>query len=205
MICKSTNSQTRGFDSCGKDVFKRYKFGLCSKCFFDWTQEDERGKIYYAKSFLPKVKKVVSKTKREFKRSLNVSGAMNLADTYFSRFIRLSKSKDGYCTCYTCSDLKDIKECDNGHYMKREHKSTRYHEDNCRPQCKVCNGDTKHNGKQAEFRVNLSYEIGEESVVEIEQLSRTVTKANYLFYKEKADYYRNKVNELQRKLKVKYW
>jgi len=64
MICKSTNSQTRGFDSCGKDVFKRYKFGLCSKCFFNWTQEDERGKIYYAKSFLPKVKKVVSNTNK---------------------------------------------------------------------------------------------------------------------------------------------
>tara|TARA_R110000851_G_C12905888_1_gene548731 strand:- start:34 stop:717 length:684 start_codon:yes stop_codon:yes gene_type:complete len=59
MICKSTNSQTRGFESCGKDIFKRYKFGLCSKCFFNWTQEDERGKIYYAKSFQPKVKKVI--------------------------------------------------------------------------------------------------------------------------------------------------
>jgi hypothetical protein len=64
MICKSTNSQTRGFESCGKDIFKRYKFGLCTKCFFDWTQEDERGKIYYAKSFKPKVKKVILKANK---------------------------------------------------------------------------------------------------------------------------------------------
>jgi hypothetical protein len=64
MICKSTNSQTRGFESCGKDIYKRYKFGLCTKCFFNWTQEDERGKIYYAKSFQPKVKKVIVKSNK---------------------------------------------------------------------------------------------------------------------------------------------
>lgn len=203
-ICKPTHSQTRGFDSCGKAKYI-HKYGLCSSCFYDWMQNDERGKIYYQKQFKTKVKKVQRKHKVEKKRSLNISGAMKNADTYFSRYIRLKHSKDGKCTCYTCGVIKDIKEVDNGHYMKREHKSTRYHENNCRPQCKTCNGDVKHNGKQAEFRVNLSYEIGEDKVVEIEQLSRQIIKVNYNFYKDLSDEYRIKLNELQKKLKVKFW
>jgi hypothetical protein len=204
MKCKPTNSKTRGYESCGKESNYR-KLGLCASCFYDWMQTDERGKVYNQKTFSKKVKKVTDKRKRELKRSLNVPGAMKLADTYFSRYIRLKYSKDGSCTCYTCGTIKDIKEVDNGHYMKREHKATRYHENNCRPQCKTCNGDTKHNGKQAEFRVNLSYEIGENKVVEIENLSRSIVKTSYLFYKNISDTYRKKVNELQKINKVKYW
>ncbi len=51
----------------------------------------------------------------------------------------------------------------------------------------------------------MSYEIGEEEVVEIERLARTTINANYTFYRELSDFYREKVNELQKKLKVKYW
>ena len=145
------------------------------------------------------------KEHRKKKRDLDTSGAMKLADTYFSRYMRLKHSLHGYCTCYTCGTDKPIKEVDNGHYIKREHKATRYHENNCRPQCKTCNGDTKHNGKQAEFRVGLSYEIGEDAVIEIERLARTTTKASTVFYRNISDEYRVKVNELQKQLKVKYW
>ena len=109
------------------------------------------------------------------------------------------------CTCYTCGDIKEVKEVDNGHYQKREHKATRYHENNCRPQCKTCNGNTGKNGMQDVFRVNLSNEIGEEEVCEIERLARTTIKADYQFYKGISDKYRELVNELQKKLKVKYW
>ena len=142
---------------------------------------------------------------RDKKREFNTSGAMSNADTYFSRYIRLIYSNFGNCTCFTCGTEKPIKSVDNGHYMKREHKATRYHENNCRPQCKTCNGDTKHNGKQAEFRVNLVNEIGEEMVSKIEFLSKTTFKVNSKYFREISDYYRLKVNELQKKLKVKYW
>jgi len=201
--CKG-NYRVDKFEGCGKASFK-FQYGLCPSCLYEWMTTTENGKIHYLKSFAKQVRKVSDKHKREEKREFNVSGAMKLTDTYFSRYIRLKHSLHGYCTCYTCGKDNPIKEVDNGHYQKREHKATRYHENNCRPQCKTCNGDTKHNGKQAEFRVNLSYEIGEEEVVEIERLARTTINANYAFYRELSDHYRIKVNELQKKLKVKYF
>jgi hypothetical protein len=124
---------------------------------------------------------------------------------YFSRYIRLLHSSEGFCTCYTCGSIKDIKDVDNGHYIKREHKTTRYSEKNCRPQCKTCNGDTKHNGKQIEFRENLVREIGLKEVEILEFLGRSTLKADGLFYRRTADEYRDKLNKLQKELNVKYW
>jgi hypothetical protein len=168
---------------------------VCSlNCAFKFAEKSTEKKV-----------KEERKKDREAKREIDVSGAMRLADMYFSRYIRLFHSVDGECTCYTCGTIKEVKEVDNGHYEKRAHKSTRYHENNCRPQCKICNGDTKHNGKQAEFRVNLAHEIGEEEVLAIERLARTPIKANSVFYRNIADTYRNKLNELQKLLKIKLW
>ena len=130
---------------------------------------------------------------------------MSNADTYFSRYMRLKHSKDGKCTCYTCGVLKPIKEAQNGHYQKREHQATRFDENNTRPQCSTCNGNTKHNGKQDVFRVNLVNEIGEEKVIDIEQRARSIFKTNHTYFKQISDYYREKVNELQKEMKVKYW
>ena len=148
----------------------------------------ERAEPYINSRVIPKAKKIVqdkkNEVKKEFnqrKKELNVSKAMSNADTYFSRYIRLKHSIDGKCTCYTCGTEKDIKEVDNGHFEKRQHKATRYHENNCRPQCKICNGNTKHNGKQKEFRENLVNEIGLDIVLKVEALARTTIKANYLF------------------------
>jgi len=207
-ICKSTNKKTKGF-GCGNILFKKATFGgLCPKCAYKWSLETDDGKEWFKRQTAYKTKKNDKVKRAEFrqkKRELNVGNVMKLADTYFSRYIRLKHSDFGKCTCYTCGIIKDIKEVDNGHYIKREHKNTRYHENNCRPQCKTCNGDVKHNGKQAEFRVNLVNEIGEKEVSDIELLSKQKISASYLFFKDVSDHYRVKLNELQKKLKVKYW
>lgn len=187
----------------------KYGLGLDCSCYTNWLISDDPKAKETFKSFLIKNKKdYEKKKKKEFikkKQEVNEKGLMRMADTYFSRFVRLTFSLNGNCTCYTCGTIKHIKDIDNGHYMKREHKATRYLLNNCRPQCKTCNGDTKHNGKQVEFRENLCNEIGEDNVIKIEKLSKSSIKANHLFYKEKSDYYRVKVNELQKELKVKYW
>lgn len=203
--CKGTgNAKGCG---CGEPTYNR-TFGLCLNCLRIWSVTMEEGKAWLKKQTMYKMKsnKKEEKAKnRQEKKDIDEKGAMRLADMYFSRFIRVLFSEDGNCTCYTCGGLREIKEVDNGHYQKREHKATRYHLNNCRPQCKTCNGDVKHNGKQDEFRVNLVCEIGEEAVVEIERLARTMIKANVVFYRDIADEFRNKLNELQKKLKVKYW
>lgn len=192
---------------CGKLAFI-HRYGLCVSCFGDWLYNSESGKETLKKSITTGKKKVKVAEKKDFrkrKQEFNTSGMMRNADTYFSRYIRLKHSEDGYCTCYTCGNIHPIKEIDNGHYQKREHKAVRYDENNCRPQCKTCNGDVKHNGKQIEFRANLVAERGEEEVNRIDLSIKTTGKYGALFYKEKSDYYRSKLNDLQNKLGVKYW
>jgi len=206
--CRGQN-KAFGFDSCGEMVVAQTrKYGLCTSCFGKWLYSTDKGKEMLSMAII-KGKEVVKKEKRkefvERKRDLNVKGAMQLADTYFSRYVRLKNSINGKCTCFTCGSVKDIKEVDNGHYQKREHQATRYHLNNCKPQCKTCNGDTKHNGKQDEFRVNLVNLLDEEKVSKIEALARTIFKTNSKHFRDIADYYRIKVNELQKELGVKYW
>ena len=203
--CRGTG-KTKGL-GCGEmAVFRRY--GLCPSCLGDFLFGSTQG-VNILRKITDKAEMTVKKEKRakekREKRESNEKKAMKLADTYFSRYIRLVHSVDGQCTCYTCGTIKPIKEVDNGHYIKRVHKSTRYHENNCRPQCKTCNGDTLHNGKQTEFRINLVNEIGLTQVKAIENLSKESINANYFFYKEIADKYRIKVNELQKEFGVKYW
>jgi hypothetical protein len=186
----------------------KYGLGINCGCFSKWLRNSEDGKKMIENAVSKGKIKVDKKKRSEFrerKMDLNVKGAMQLADTYFSRYVRVKNSVDGKCTCFTCGTIKDIKEVDNGHYQKRGHQATRYHLNNCKPQCKTCNGDTKHNGKQDEFRVNLVNLIGEKSVVKIELLSKTIYNTNSKHFRDVADYYRIKVNELQKKLGVKYW
>lgn len=202
--CKGTGKAI-GY-GCNELIFP-HRYGLCSDCFKLWLFSND-GLETLQKSIITGKKKAVKEkksTERKKKSDFNTSAAMSLADTYFSRFIRLQHSEDGYCTCYTCGTIKGIKEVDNGHYQKRTHKTTRYHENNCRPQCKTCNGDTLHNGKQVEFRINLVNEIGITAVEEIEYMAKTSENRNTSFFKEKADYYRAAVNDLQKELGVKYW
>ena len=204
-ICKGVG-KTRGF-GCGTLTLYR-KYGLCPTCQYEWATSNDAGKVWFSKQLIQNKKKKEKEERKKHiqaKRELDDNGAMRLADMYFSRYIRLKHSSNEECTCYTCGKVEPIKEVDNGHYQKREHKATRYHENNCRPQCKTCNGDTKHNGKQDEFRVNLANEIGEENVSEIEILAKSTIKANTKFYRDIADEYREKLNALQKELKVKIW
>lgn len=183
-------------------------YGLNCGCFLNWISDTENGKAYFKKFLINNKKEHEIKVRKENKaknQEFNEKKLMYLADKYFSRYIRLKFSLDGNCTCYTCGTIKPILEVDNGHFMKRVHKATRYHENNCRPQCKTCNGNIKHNGKQIEFKEHLVNEIGEDMVEKIEKLSKTSIQANHIFYKNTADYYRVKTNELQKELKIKIW
>ena len=61
-------------------------------------------------------------------------------DTLFSRLARFTRAdKLGYVTCCTCGVRKRWDEVDNGHFMSRTFRATRWDFDNCWPQCKPCN------------------------------------------------------------------
>jgi len=53
--CKGIN-KSRGFQGCGKPSLNR-KFGLCASCLWEWMCNDERGKIWREKQFIPRVAK----------------------------------------------------------------------------------------------------------------------------------------------------
>lgn len=215
--CKGTG-KAKGH-GCGKELdfvignngLKSYKakYGLgLSCCYAKWLYTSTEGEEILSKSMTIAKKKVEKEKRAETRRKkdeLNSSRAMQQADTYFSRYIRLKHSENGFCTCYTCGGINPIKSTDNGHWQKRKETATRYHENNCRPQCRTCNGNTAKNGMQLEFRENLVREIGEERVQEIERLSKTTIKADSYFYRAIATKYRKLVNDLQKELGVKYW
>lgn len=52
--CKKGINKAKGFDGCGKESFK-LTAGLCPSCYFSFLTTDERGRVIYQKSFLPKV------------------------------------------------------------------------------------------------------------------------------------------------------
>ena len=81
-------------------------------------------------------------------------------DIVFSRFIRLryADGVTGNAICVTCGVIKHWKELQNGHFMSRRHKSTRWHEDNCGVQCYSCN--VMQQGKQYEYSLYLDDKFG---------------------------------------------
>lgn len=92
-------------------------------------------------------------------------------DTVFSQYIRLKHSDaKGYCRCISCGHVHHWKKIQNGHYMSRRYKSTRWSEDNCRPQCVGCNIFNQGNAQM--FRRGLIAQIGEQRVDLIEARAR---------------------------------
>ena len=69
------------------------------------------------------------------------------ADNVYSKLIRRKNAdKNGMCVCVTCRKIFHWKNIQNGHYIPRNHLSTRYDDRNCAPQCCGCNvyGGGKH-------------------------------------------------------------
>ena len=84
-------------------------------------------------------------------------------DKWFSLFIRLrAADSNGMVHCYTCPERKHYKEMECGHFIKRGHEATRWDKNNCRPQCKECNGCK--DGRADVFEDELREELGDDVV-----------------------------------------
>lgn len=117
-------------------------------------------------------------------------------DAWFSRYIRLKYSDSrGYCRCISCGKVYFWKEIQNGHYMSRRYMSTRFCEDNCRPQGVECN--IFNQGAIQMYRRALIKEIGEQRVDLIEVRARQENKNWSLFeLKQLIEYYKKEVEKL---------
>ncbi len=72
--------------------------------------------------------------------------------------------------CYTCTYVGTVKTMQNGHYISRYFKNTRWERDNMRPQCFMCN--MRLGGCAHIFREKLVIELGESRVVDMEQFAK---------------------------------
>jgi len=124
--------------------------------------------------------------------------AMDRADEWFSRYIRLKYSFESggelFCKCYTCGNPKSILESENGHWQRRGYKTVRFHPNNARPQCHQCN--YHYQGKPEIFELNLIRDIGQEKVNELKKLAQQIGEDNEQFYREQASKYRKLFNML---------
>ena len=167
---------------CGRPVYQRPNSTiikkLCPTCELKSVQGESKP---FRQSFRTMPGQSNAKDKTGLKKAKNKSYYMKLADLWFSRYIRVKHSVNVGGECY-CKDIITGKlyaanNIDNGHYFSRSHMSTRFDEDNCRPQNRSSNRFRGEADKE-KFRINLIKEIGQERFDELEIRSRK-TVFNY--------------------------
>lgn len=134
--------------------------------------------------------------KKKAKAGLSKRKLRDKLDSVFSKYIRLKFSDvRGNCRCISCGKVFYWKDIQNGHYMSRRYMSTRFSEDNCRPQCISCN--IFNQGNIQMYRRALIKQIGEQRVDLIEVRAKQESKNWSLFeYKAMIDFYQKEVDKL---------
>ena len=89
-------------------------------------------------------------------------------DIVFSRWVRMSNADHrGFCECVTCGKKEHWKQIQAGHFMSRRHYSTRWDEDNVKPQCKACN--VFNQGRQYEYSIYLGKDLSDDLLAKSRQ------------------------------------
>lgn len=199
-ICKKGINKALGFEGCGKETFK-LQYGLCPKCLYDFYTTDERGKILYQKSFLPKVSLKLksfdkAKTKQMKENVKKLSDYEAEAKKAFQKWIRL---RDKDLPCISCNRTDDVIYA-GGHYFKAEvYSGLIFDERNVHKQCNAyCN--KFRDGAQAEYRIGLVNRYGKEYVEQLE--AESVNKRVYKFTKQELidikKFYSEKIKAIER-------
>lgn len=126
---------------------------------------------------------------------------MREADKWFSRFIRLRDTNENSNgprsgLCVTCGDHRLMIDLDCGHWIRREHWGTRYHEKNCHAQCSYrCNN--LGGGKEREHAQAIDRIHGVGTSDELLRISKTNKRKPGSFdFQAIAEKYEKKVLEL---------
>ena len=117
----------------------------------------------------------------------------------FAEYIKRKYSEDGiYCKCFTCGATMEIgtSNCQAAHYLPKGGYPYHYfNEENVRPGCFRCNISLL--GNTVAFRENLIAEIGEDKVLELENTRHTREKRGVVYYEEKIEEYKKKLEEIK--------
>jgi len=116
-------------------------------------------------------------------------------DNIFSKYIRLRDAdENGICRCITCGTPHHWKSCDNGHFIKRQYMSTRFHECNCHAQCRECNW--LQQGVDAKYEQAILNKYGETQLLKLKWMKGQVKKWSRFELEQMIKEYTGKVNQL---------
>jgi hypothetical protein len=119
-------------------------------------------------------------------------------DRVFSEYIRLKDADEGgTVACVTCGKLLFWRDAHCGHFIKRQHRSTRWEPTNCAPQGAECN--TFRGGCQDEFAAYIVKRYGLSEFNRLMLLKRQTVKRTRVELEEMIAMYRAKLSELTQK------
>jgi hypothetical protein len=136
---------------------------------------------------------------RNMKKEKTLKQLKKDLDVIFSKFIRLRDSlkydPEGVLgRCVTCGRIKEWKYMDCGHYIKRQHLSTRYDEKNCNLQCKHCNAFEQGANEIYKLAIDEKYGDGTSEMLEIKKHNKS--KLDRFSYIVLIKEYKEKFNQL---------
>jgi hypothetical protein len=115
----------------------------------------------------------------------------------FSEYIRLRDAdENGYCVCCTSGQRVHWKECDAGHFISRDKKATKYHEQNVHAQNR--NHNRFRSGEQFLHGKFIDNKYGPGTADKLLMLSRQPYKLGQFEIDQLTKYYREKVKELKK-------
>jgi len=138
----------------------------------------------------------------KFPKPAKHSNEIKTLDKWFSRFIRLRDSEDGYIICITCGMPVPVKESTCGHFITRNYWSHRYNEKNCHAQCWNCNCNQFTHGEAATHAIQIDKKYGEGTANRMLELKSRSGKLDKTQAKALSDEYRKKCNSMG---KIKFW
>lgn len=117
-------------------------------------------------------------------------------DKVFSEYIRRKDAdKSGNVACYTCGKKQHWKKQQCGHYISRRHYSTRWLEENCKPQDAGCN--IFNQGNSPAFALHLIKDYGSEHLQNLDKLKNTLCKMDRFAYELLIEGYEEKLKNLK--------
>lgn len=121
----------------------------------------------------------------------------NKFDRVFSLFIRYRDTMpNGYFRCISCGQIKPFEQADCGHYINRQHMSTRYDEMNCNAQCRHCNRFME--GNIQNYRKGLIAKYGEKRVMLLEAKQNQTRKWSAFEMEALIKHYQEENRELKK-------
>lgn len=115
----------------------------------------------------------------------------------FSEFIRIRDAdKNGNCKCFTCPNIRHWTKGDCGHGIPRQHKATKFNEQNNHFQCKHCNGFEQGMREIYKQQVDKRYGVGTWDQMLV--ASRQTVKWSAFELETMTKYYTQQVKEMKK-------